>query len=85
MATRLIVTLDPEQHRRAKQKAEAEGVSLAEYIRRLVVRDLGEERTPADVTSVFGLFDSGGSDVGTHKDAYVAQAVDARSSRRDAE
>jgi hypothetical protein len=80
----MMVTLDPEHHRRARQKANASGVSLAEYIRRLVALDLEEERAPADVSSVFGLFDSGGSDVAAHKDVYLSEAAQARHPRRGA-
>jgi hypothetical protein len=82
MATRMMITLDAEQHRRARQKAAANGVSLAEYIRRLLALDLEEERTPAEVTSVFALFHSGGSDVATHKDTYVSQAAQTQHPRR---
>ncbi len=82
MATRMMITLDAEQHRRARQKAAASGVSLAEYIRRLLALDLEEERIPTDVTSVFALFHSGGSDVAAHKDTYVSQAVRAEHPRR---
>ncbi len=38
---RLQITLDAEQHTIVKQKAATFGISMAEYIRRLIVRDLG--------------------------------------------
>jgi len=57
MMARTQITLDPELHRRARERAAELGISLAEYIRRLVARDL--EPTPkADVSELFDLFDS---------------------------
>lgn len=82
MSTRMMVTLDAEDHRRARQKAMASGLSLAEYIRRLIALDLEEERAPVRVSSVFGLFDSGGSDVATDKDVYLSEAVRGQHSER---
>jgi predicted DNA binding CopG/RHH family protein len=38
--TRMQIMLDPELLRRAKWRASEVGISLAEYIRRLVARDL---------------------------------------------
>ncbi len=75
MVVRTQIALDPEDHRRARAKASALGVSLAEYVRRLVARDLESPRPAFDVSSVFNLGDSGGSDVAAHKDAYLGGAV----------
>lgn len=70
------VTLDREQHRRAAERAAELGVSLAEYIRGLVDRDLAGESTPApDVSRLFGIGDSGGSDVAADGDDYLAEAL----------
>lgn len=78
MMVRTQIALDSEDHRRAKRRAAEMNMSLAEYVRRAVRRDLGEERPAADVTAIFGLGDSGGSDVAAHKDAYIGDAVEAR-------
>ena len=75
MVVRTQITLDPEDHRRARAKAAALGVSLAEYVRRLVARDLESPRPAFDVASLFNLDDSGGSDVATHKDVYLGDAA----------
>jgi len=83
MMVRTQITLSGEAHRAAKLRAAELGLSLAEYIRRLVTRDLGEQRAPDDVTEIFDLFDSGGSDVARHKDAYVHAAVAAEHERAD--
>ena len=82
MVQRTQITLDPQQHRRARQRAAELGVSLAEYVRGLVRRDLGEDEPPADVSAILALGDSGGSDVARHKDDYIGEAVDALHPRR---
>ena len=78
MMSRTQVTLDPEIQRRVRQRASDMGVSLAEYVRRLVVRDLGHSRTESNASAVFDLGTSGGSDVAKHKDAMLAEAFAAR-------
>lgn len=76
MMHRTQIMLDPEEHRRARQRAADAGISLAEYVRRLVRADLDD--TPrTDVSVLFGLGDSGGSDIAKHKDDYIGDAVEA--------
>jgi hypothetical protein len=75
MMQRTQISLPAAEHRRARRRASELGISLAEYLRRLVRRDLGEPSTPGDVGSLFALGDSGGSDVAADKDAYVAASV----------
>ena len=53
--TRTQITLEPEIQRGARQRAGELGLSLAEYLRRLVARDLGGPSIPGNVTSVFDL------------------------------
>ncbi|MFA5787589.1 MAG: CopG family transcriptional regulator [Actinomycetota bacterium] len=77
MEARTQVSLDPEVLRRAKERAAALGVSLAEYVRGLVARDLAHPRPAADPSVVFNLGDSGGSDIARSKDRYVGEAVGA--------
>lgn len=77
MLVRTQIALDAEDHRRAKRRASELGVSLAAYVRSVVRRDLGSERPAADVTGIFGLGDSGGSDIAKRKDEYVGDAVEA--------
>lgn len=80
---RTQVSLDPELHRRARERAADLGISLAEYVRRLLARDLTAPRAAADPSIVFDLGDSGGSDVARHKDRYSGEAVEgARTPRR---
>ena len=79
---RTQITLYPEEHRRARHRAAEQGISLAEYIRRLVSRDLEPSGVRGDISAIFGLGDSGGSEIATHKDEYVGEAVAARHRRR---
>jgi hypothetical protein len=83
MMARTQITLQPEFQRRARRRASDLGVSLAEYIRRLVERDLGHAAAQAAPGAVFDLGSSGGSDIAKDKHAMIAQAVvSARTSRR---
>lgn len=83
MMSRTQISLDPEEHRLARRRAAEQGISLAAYIRRLVRDDLIEPvRKKADISVLFDLGDSGGSDVATHKDQYIGEALDAMHPRR---
>jgi hypothetical protein len=63
-----------EDHRRAKARAVELDISLAEYIRRVIARDLGDE-PQSNISAIFDLGDSGGSDVSQHKDEYLGEAA----------
>ena len=76
MQSRTQISLDPELHKRAKARAAELGISLAEYLRRLLEGDLKGPRPSAEPSAIFNLGDSGGSDVARHKDEYVAEAVE---------
>jgi hypothetical protein len=82
MMARTQITLDPEMQRRARQRASDLGCSLAEYVRRLVARDLGTPKAKVDVSSIFNLGNSGGSDIAKNKDEMIGQALDAMHPRR---
>jgi hypothetical protein len=75
MVVRTQISLDADVHRRAKRRAAELGVSFAEYVRRVVDADLGEPAGRGDPREIFDLFDSGGSDVARHKDAYLDEAA----------
>jgi hypothetical protein len=63
MMSRTQITLESEVQRRARQRASELGVSLAEYVRRLVARDLARPETAKEVDRVFDLGNSGGADI----------------------
>jgi hypothetical protein len=81
MMTRTQITLDPETQRRAKKRAAELGISFAEYIRRLVARDLRGPQRRANPSVVFNLGTSRGTDVARDKDALVGEAVAAARKR----
>jgi hypothetical protein len=74
MMAKTQITLGTEMQRRARQRANDLGVSLAEYFRRLVARDLARPETAADVDRIFDLGSSGGSDIASQKDSVIAEA-----------
>jgi len=74
MMSRTQISLDPEMQRRARQRANDMRISLAEYVRRLVARDLGRPRAAVNPALVFDIGTSGGSDVARNKDAMLAKA-----------
>jgi hypothetical protein len=86
MMARTQITLEPETHKRARKRASELGVSLAEYLRTLVARDLGNPAKKPDVTCIFDLGRSSGrSNIAKDKDRMIAAAFQAdfeRSRRR---
>jgi len=76
MMARTQITLGNELQRRARRRAGDLGVSFAEYVRRLVARDLVGPETAADVDSIFDLGSSGGSDISRNKDSMIAEALE---------
>jgi hypothetical protein len=73
--SRTQIAFDPELQRRARKRAAELGISLAEYVRSLVSRDLGTRERRADPSSIFDLGNSGGSDVGRNKDRMLGEAI----------
>ena len=85
MMVRSQISLDPELHRMTKRRAAELGISLAEYLRRLVADDLGWPASRVDPSAIFDLGDSGGSDVARRKHRYLGEAVEAAHERSPAE
>jgi hypothetical protein len=75
MNARTQITLDPETQRRAQEKAASLGISFAEYVRRLIAKDIGARRRKADISEIFGLGDSGGTDIARDKDRLIGEAI----------
>ena len=71
-----MIILPDHHHAEAKRKAAHEGISLSEYIRRLVANDLNQGDTAVDPSVVFGLFDGGGSRIADGKQAMISEAID---------
>jgi hypothetical protein len=77
------VSLEPELQRKAQRRAAELGVSLAEYIRSLVARDLRGRRRKRNVSLVFNLGSSAPeANVARQKDEMAGEAVAAGRRRR---
>lgn len=74
MMSRTQITLENELQRQARQRASEIGVSFAEYVRRLVARDLVRPEPKVDLTCIFDIGASGNSDIATGKDTMIAEA-----------
>lgn len=75
MMVRTQITLETEMQRRARQRASELGVSLAEYFRRLVARDLTRPKAATKVDRIFDLGNSGDSDIAKDKDSMIAESL----------
>jgi hypothetical protein len=76
MNARTQITLDRELQRRAHAKAAELGISFAEYVRRLLANDLGEQKPKADISAVFDLVDEGpATNIARDKDKMIGEAM----------
>ena len=74
--TRTQLSFDRELLRKARSRADRLGISLAEYVRRLVADDLGERSRSADPSVVFNLGSSPEpTDIANNKDEMIADAI----------
>ena len=78
MMTRTQLSFDRRMLKQARERAARLGISLAEYVRRLVAEDLGAGATPVDPSVVFDLGSSGSSDIASAKDAMLGEAFGAK-------
>ena len=80
MKTKTMVYLEPEQHRALKARSRAEGISLAELIRRLARDHIARTRQAPAVSldtysALVALGASGRRDVGDGHDLHLAHAL----------
>jgi hypothetical protein len=76
MNARTQITIDPDTQRRAHARAAELGISFAEYVRRLLMQDLGESKRAGDISAVFNLVSEGPrTNVARDKDEMIAEAV----------
>ena len=80
MKTKTMVYLEPEQHRALKARSRAEGISLAEIIRRLARDHIARTRQAPAVSrdaysTLVALGASGRPDVGDDHDLHLARAL----------
>jgi hypothetical protein len=75
MNMRSQVKLDPEQQKRAEERAAEKGISLAEYVRQLIADDLGDA-SRTRVSDVFNLVQDGPrTDIARQKHRMLGEAV----------
>ena len=74
MMTRTQVSFERLMLKRARERAGKLGISLAEYIRRLVAQDLEMGPQTSDPSVVFDLGSSGASDIASDKDRMLGEA-----------
>jgi hypothetical protein len=73
MMSRTQITLEPEIQRRVRDL----GISLAEYFRQIVARDLSGAHTRSTPAAVFDLGSSGGSNIAKDKSKMAGEAFSA--------
>ena len=80
---RTQISLNSELHTKVRARATALGISIAEYIRRLVNQDLAN--TPSrscDCSIIFDLGASKGTNIASEKDQMIGVATSAGKRRR---
>ena len=78
MMVRTQISLNSELHTKVRVRAAALGISIAEYMRRLVDQDLaGTLSRSCDPSIVFDLGTSKGADVASQKDQMIGAATGA--------
>lgn len=82
MMVRTQISLDSEKHTQIRERAATLGISLAEYMRRLVDRDLAESPRDIDRSIIFDLGTSGKSDIALEKDRMITEAIAAGKRQR---
>jgi len=80
MKERTIISLERSQLRALRARARAQGVSVAEFMRRLVSHYLSAEHPvaavpPATFERLVGIGSSGRRDVGDRHDALLGEAI----------
>ena len=81
---RTWISLDPERHAQAQARAAAQGISLAEYVRRLIDRDLAEQARAVDRSVVFDLGTSRRTDIASDEARMIGEATAAGKRRHAA-
>jgi len=76
MNARTQISIDHEMRRRAQAKAAEPGLSFAEYVRRLIARNIGPAKAKPAVSIIFNLVDEGEpTDIGRDKHKMIGEAV----------
>jgi len=83
MPSRVQITLDNELQRRARRKAQSLGISFAEYVRRVVARDIGGAVKRPHVSAIFDLGPADEvTDIAREKEPMLAEAIEGHRRRK---
>lgn len=74
MMVRTQISLDSERHAQARARAAERGVSLAEYVRQLIDRDVSRAPRAVDRSIVFDLGGGNPTDIARNKQRMLAEA-----------
>ena len=75
MMVRTQISINAELRSRIRERTSVMGISMAEYFRQLVERDLSQPRRSVDRSTIFNLGASTGTDVASQKDRMAAHAT----------
>ncbi len=76
MMVRTQISLDPLELRQAKSRAHDLGISLAEFVRQAVRKELGSGSTSGDISEIFGMAGAGGEPIAVEDyDDIIADAI----------
>ena len=78
MKVRVQFAMDSDLKRRATERARESGLSFAEYVLKLIERDVALAKSKTGIEAIFDLGSSGGSNVAANKQAMIAEAIAAR-------
>ena len=76
MMVRTQISIEAELRSRIRERTRVLGISMAEYFRQLVERDLSQPRRSVDRSAIFNLGASTGTDIASQKDRMAAQATE---------
>ena len=82
MMVRTQISLDSEIHALTRERAAKLGISLAEYMRRLVEQDLANSTQTVDRAVIFDLGESKGTNIASEKNRMIAEAIAAGKRKR---
>jgi hypothetical protein len=78
MMVRAQIAIDRDLKRRATERASESGVSFAEYVVKLVEKDVERPKSKTGIEAIFDLGSSGGSDIARNKKQMIGEAIEAR-------
>lgn len=79
---RTVITLPDHLHAEAKRRAAEQGISFAEFVRRLFHRELGTAELHGDLDGICAMVHGEPFDMSTDGKAIVAEAAAAQHTRR---